>query len=113
MLARELVWENVRISKFSEAPSREHCIWLIESMDDVIRWLNILGFNPNLYTVVRVRATGNALRVDSNFLAGDSEPLSIWFNKAHSYWGGELTQTPLPEVLFEGRLVVDEIIDVS
>ena len=113
MLARELVWENVRLAEFSEAPSRQRCIWLIESMDDVINWVNRLGFKPNIYSIVRVRATGHALKVDSNYLVGDSEPLSTWFEKAHSYWSGKLTQTPLPEVLFEGRIEVDDIIDIS
>src|SRR5579885_2757969 len=29
MLARELVWENVRLAEFPKAPSRQRCIWLI------------------------------------------------------------------------------------
>lgn len=39
MLAREFLWESVRLAEFAGAPSRLRCIWLIESMEDVKRWL--------------------------------------------------------------------------
>jgi len=113
MLVRELLWENVRLAEFPEAPSRQRCIWLIESMANVTNWISHLGFKPNHYSVVRVRATGRALNVDGNYLAGDSEPLPVWFEKARAYWSSKNTQNPLPEVLFEGRIEVDEIIDVT
>src|SRR5262249_50642198 len=29
MLARELVWENIRVTEFPDAPSRQRCVWLI------------------------------------------------------------------------------------
>jgi len=113
MLARELLWENVRLAEFPDAPSRQNCIWLIESMADVTNWISQLGFEQSHYSVVRVRATGKSLKVDSNFLAGDSEPLPVWLEKAHEYWSGMVTQTPLPEVLFVGHIEVDEIIDMD
>lgn len=111
MLARELLWENVRSAEFPQAPSRQRCIWLIESMADVKNWISRLGFKPNFYSVVRLRATGRALKADGNCLAGDSEPLPVWFEKARAYWSGENSETPLPEVLFEGRIEIDEIVN--
>src|SRR5258705_5230169 len=111
MLARELLWENVRLAEFQDVPSRQRCIWLVEALEDVKRWIAQLRFKPDLYRVVRVRAHGRALRVDGNNLAGDSEPLPIWFEKARAYWSGRDSPHPIPEVLFEGRIEVDEIID--
>ena len=113
MLARELLWENVRLAEFRDAPSRQRCIWLIQSLVDVKRWIEHIGFKVNHYSVVRVRASGRALNVDGNYLAGDSEPLPVWFEKARAYWNGTNTQNPLPEVLFEGRIKVDEIVDIT
>jgi hypothetical protein len=111
MLARELLWENVRLAEFQGAPSRQRCIWLVETLEDVKNWIAQMRFKPNHYSVIRVRAYGLALRVDSNNLAGDSEPLPIWFEKSRAYWSGKDSPHPLREVLFEGRIEVDEIID--
>lgn len=113
MLARELLWENVRLAEFQDAPSRQRCIWLVESMETVKSWIAQIGFKPNNYSVVRVRAHGRALRVDGNNLAGDSEPLPIWYEKARDYWSGKNSTTPIPEVLFEGRIEVDKLINPS
>jgi len=111
MLARELFWENIRLAEFPDAPSRQKCIWLIESLDDVNRWITAFDFNPVQCSVAKVRATGRALKVDSNNLIGDSDPLPIWYEKARLYWAGTESTNPLPEVVFEGSLVVEKIID--
>ena len=111
MLARELLWENVRLAEFPDAPSRQRCIWLVDSLTHVKSWIERLGFASGCYSVVRVRAHGRALHVDGNNLAGDSEPLPVWYEKARAYWRGEASANPIPEVLFEGRIEVEEIID--
>lgn len=113
MLARELVWENVRLAEFPDAPSRQRCIWLIRTLEDTKRWISQLGFQPNYYWVVQVRVTGRLLDVDANLLAGDSEPLQTWYEKASRYWMGKNSENPLPEVLFEGMIRVEEILNVS
>lgn len=111
MLARELVWENIRLKEFPDEPSRQRCIWLLENDDQARAWLRTLAFPPNTHWVVKVRASGRALRVDSRFLAEDSELLAVWFDKARRYWRGEITDNPDPEVLFTGTLRVEEIIN--
>jgi hypothetical protein len=35
MLASELLWENVRLAEFPDRPSRQRCLFLIESIPDV------------------------------------------------------------------------------
>lgn len=113
MLARELVWENVRLAEFPDAPSRQRCIWLIRTLEDTKRWISQMGFQPNCYWVVQVRGTGRILDVDANLLAGDSEPLPTWYEKARAYWMGKKSENPLPEVLFEGTIRVEEIVNMS
>lgn len=111
MLARELLWEGVRLAEFADAPSRQRCVWLIESLEDVKRWLRLMKFRP--VHVVQVAATGNALVTDQGHLAGDSEILQVWFDRARAYWRGERTAESLMEVLFEGTLEVTDIVDPS
>lgn len=111
MLARELIWENIRLLEFQCEPSRQRCIWLLENEEQVRQWLRTLGFQPMTHWVVKVRATGRALKVDSRILAGDSEPLPVWYDRARRYWRGEMTADPHAEVLFAGTLHVEEIID--
>jgi hypothetical protein len=110
MLARELVWENVRLLQAPDAPSRQRCIWLLKTPEEARKWVGILGFQRGCYSIVRVRATGKALDVDSNLLAADSEPLSKWYEKAGMYWHGETSASPMMETLFEGKLEVTEIV---
>lgn len=111
MLARELLWESVRLAdpEFAKLPSRQRCVWLIESLDDVKRWLELMGVRP--VQVVEVKATGRAHVADQSHLAGDSELLSVWYEKARAYWRGERTGSPLIEVIFEGRLDVLRIVE--
>jgi uncharacterized protein DUF2441 len=109
MLARELLWESVRLAEFPAEPSRQRSVWLIESMADVKRWLTAMKFRP--VQVVEVKATGRALVTDQSHLAGDSEILSIWYEKARAYWRGERSQDPLLETMFEGTIEVMRIVD--
>jgi hypothetical protein len=111
MLARELFWENVRLSEYPDAPSRQRCIWLITSIEDTKAWLKTLKFQPPAYSVVRLCVSGRALHVDGSFLAGDSEPLPVWAEKSRAYWSGKQSSSPQQEVLFEGRVEVLEVID--
>ena len=113
MLARELVWENIRLAEFRGEPSRWRCLFLIEREEEVREWLRVLGFQPMTHWIVKLRVTGRILKADSRFLAGDSEPLPVWYDKARRYWRGEVTENPLPEVLFEGKVTVEEILDAA
>jgi hypothetical protein len=110
MLARELVWEIVRQNEFPDAPSRQRCIWLTKTLDEAREWVKIIGFQPHTYWIVRVAASGTTLDVDGNYLAGDSEPLPDWYEKARAYWSGQMTGNPAPETIFQGAVTVKEII---
>lgn len=112
MLAREFVWEVVRQNEFHEAPSRQRCIWLTKTPEEARQWVKILSFQPNTYWIVRLTAAGTVLDVDGNYLAGDSEPLPQWYEKARAYWSSKMTSNPDPETIFQGTLVVEEIIGV-
>src|SRR5437667_5121499 len=44
MLARELLWETVRLNEFPEAPSRQRCIWLTRTLEQARDWVKVLKF---------------------------------------------------------------------
>lgn len=113
MLAREVVWENIRLQEFPSEPSRQRCIWLVESEEQARFWVQMMGFSPMTYSIVKVRATGHALNTDGRLLAADSEPLPVWYDKARRYWSGEMTEAPHVEILFAGTLRVEEIMAPS
>lgn len=110
MLARELVWENIRLSEFPEAPSRQRCIWFTRTLDQARQWPPIMKFQPGTHWIVKLRASGTALDVDGRLLAAESEPLPAWYDMARRYWRGEMSADPWPEVLFVGTVTVEEII---
>lgn len=111
VLARELVFEKVRVEKFYCAPSRRNCIFLFDSENDIQKWKNAIGTSVRQYQVLVVRAIGNILRVDSNNLPKGNEPFSEWESKAYKYWNCELTDDPSIEVLAEGQVTVDRILE--
>lgn len=113
MLARELLWESIRLKEFPNAPSRQRGIWLLESESEVAHWnsrLNASASSPPSQ-VVELVATGCALRCDAAFLLGDSETLEESISKARMYWNGSISpERSEPEILFEGELRVVRIV---
>lgn len=111
ILAREMVLEKVRCEKFPGAPSRRNCIFLFESEEDTQKWINQVFSIGESLQVLEVSATGTIVRVDcSNFPVGN-EPLSEQELKASEYWAGKLTNHPATEVLLEGQITVNKIIE--
>jgi len=110
MLARELLWETVRLNEFPDAPSWQRCIWLTRTLGQARDWIKVLKFQPSTYWIVKLAATGRALDTDGRLLASDSEALPAWYEKARAYWRGEMTADPWSEVIFDGEIKVDEII---
>lgn len=106
---RELIWEDVRRREFPHLPSRQRCIWLIQDLAGVQYWQNRLGPGGQ---VVRVTTQGRMHIASESFLLGDSEPMNTTIQKARQYWLGVIEQKGTEEVIFEGRLVVQEIIDI-
>ncbi len=108
MLSRELIFEEVRIEKFNDAPSRHRCLWLLRAKEDAGVWWNTLTCGAES-KILKIRATGKAHVADAGLLLGDSEPLAQTYAKAEKYWKGEVSDHPQMEIIFEGKLEVIEI----
>lgn len=107
MLAREIIMEQVRREIAPDAPSRQSCLWVVDTVDEAHIWRNRLGGNCR---IIRLKARGKIHRADAGLLLGDSEPLSKTYARAHSYWEGRQSETPEPEILFSGSAEVIEFV---
>ncbi len=112
LLAREMVLEKVRIEKCPNAPSRQSCIFLIDSDNDIQKWKSELIAGDE-YQILEVFATGNAIKVDSSYLPVGHEPISEWELKASKYWGCDLSNNPCMEILFEGDVIVEKVLETN
>lgn len=107
ILARELLMEQIRLEEFDgKPPSRQRCLFLVESPDQAKTWLPLLG---GCGAVCELNCTGTIHRADSHLMVRSSEPLSVTREKARAYWRGEIGGDPLMEILFEGDAVVSAI----
>ncbi len=105
MLARELIMEEVRKEIQPEAPSRQSCLWVVESLDEARHWKQRIQ-NPQTQ-IVELTLNGIIQRVDAALLLGDSEPLTVTYDRARQYWRGNISTTPELEVLFKGQVRVN------
>lgn len=106
MLVRELIMEEVRAAEFPEAPSRQSCLYALESLADFNAWKTALT-DPG--TLCSLSVTGTIHVADSNLLLDESEPLSTTRARARSYWRGEMTADPRREVLIVGDVCVTAV----
>ena len=103
MLVRELIMEEVRKEVAPDAPSRKSCLWVVENIDQARYWLGRLGGDSR---IARLSLDGVIQRADASLLLGDSEPLSVTYANAHSYWQGTMSDSPEPEAVFCGTATV-------
>jgi Protein of unknown function (DUF2441) len=84
--------EEVRREIAPDAPSRQRCLWLADSLEEARAWQVRLGGASA--RILRLNVSGGVHRADAALLLGDSEPLSQTYARARSYWRGEHSATP-------------------
>jgi len=103
-LTRELLFENVRLQKFPDYPSRLHCFWLSDK-NNLIKWLEEDGFKDKVEKeIFKVKATGIVFECDGSFINFDTIRFSDYNRLAYDYWNGSRTNKCKLEILFEGKL---------
>jgi len=104
-IQKEHIFEAVRAKDFSSAPSRKHCIYLMNELQvkknewkdlQVQSWRKLFKVIPS--------EGHQILEVDSKWLDCNSQKIDEIANKAVSYWSGEMTEEPLVEYLYSGAL---------
>ena len=109
MLARELIMEEVRKDTADDSPSRQSCLWAVETKDQALFWKNRLGCDDA--RLVTLAVDGVTHTADAGLLLGDSEPLEETYKRAKAYWRGEMSENPELEVLLNGRVEVVDVVD--
>lgn len=106
-IAKELLFEFVRLNLNYELPSRLKCFWL-SSLEYLPTWYADVLQTSGDCEIVQVSATGKIFTADGNFLKCEDFKIYEYEQVAEQYWLGEHNKK-LPycgEILFEGSLKV-------
>lgn len=104
----ELVFEDVRRREFPHLPSRQRCVWLIPNQDGVRYWLQRMNVGGQ-FQVVRVRVQGRLHTASESYLIHDSVSQEELIRLARQYWLGIVEEAGTEEIIFEGRMRVEEV----
>lgn len=112
-LVRELIFEEVRIEKFPEYPSRQKGIWVIPNNPESLKyWRTQLQGEAKVF---KVQLTGIIHQASDEYLRPTTNSLSYWREMAMRYWSGVPGKhNHEEECLFEGYVeVLNEVDDQS
>ena len=106
----ELIYETVRKSEFPERPSRWDCIYLFDDVGPADRFLKEILQGNGVILVCTIES-GEPFTADMNLLqAPDVQKRDVGKAKmveaARAYWSGTMSDSPWPETLASGRVVV-------
>lgn len=112
-MVRESVFEQVRMQKFENLPSRRSCIWITEEQH-IPKWVET-WYNDAQATGFKIfeitpRENGITHFADPYLVKDDFSYEEVWA-LALSYWEGTLTNPNICEILFDGRLELTKLVD--
>jgi Protein of unknown function (DUF2441) len=106
-ICRELAFESVRKEFYRELPSRQNCIWLIPDNEKSLEfWKNIICSEHQ--RIFKVTIDGKIHRAAQKWLIGGTFSLNKWNMLARSYWKGEDSGNIEDEILFEGKIKIEQ-----
>lgn len=113
-LLKEYIFEEVRQNKFPDKPSRKNCIFCLSENCDISDMREKYNLNEQLRpTVVKIEGIENEFKIlvcDSNLLNCNIYKFNEIESYAIKYWSGNVTSTPLIEILFFGKFKIVEIL---
>jgi uncharacterized protein DUF2441 len=104
----EVLFENIRRSEFPHLPSRQRCVWLTPIRIGVKYWLRRMSVGGQ-FQVLKVRIRGRLHRANENYLITDSFSQEEMIRRARLYWGGVDNEEETQEIIFAGRMRVEEV----
>lgn len=109
---RETICELVRITYFSDKPSRLKCLYVCKTLEEAYKWKeNFEKYNRKILQLVELSSDGESFTGDAAFLPevnGDSFEKKM--EQAKRYWSGE-TKGELVETILGGKIKVEKIIE--
>ncbi len=111
---RELALEQVRKESFPQCPSRLHCLYVTETLEEARWWGEFFaGLGRPAYHIVKLQVTGRRFEGNAN-LCFDATPcrqenLAL----ARRYWQVEtpVGEPPVRELLVDGEILVEKIVE--
>ena len=112
LMLRELILEDVRNKEFKKYPSRLKCLYCSIDYETAKNWVGaIKRMKPNEppLQIVKLKVNGRIFQGDGNLMLRNTYSLNSKIEMAKKYWSG--TSNELPEILFEGKAKVIEIME--
>lgn len=122
ILARELVFENVRLNKYPHLPSRLNCVFLFLDEQTATQQIEVIGgLAPCIYEVRLKDPTAKTIRCDMNHIGsvGNIKAQLSFFhavdNIATQYWDqtASIFCNPVYEVITESPVIVERLINCA
>jgi hypothetical protein len=112
-LLKEYIFEEVRVNKYPELPSRKKCMFLFDLEIDYQQYSKVLKFileKYNLIVIEPLKGESKFLRVDMNLLNCNLYLYDDIVANAEKYWMGTDKVYLNTEILFEGKFKIKRII---
>lgn len=105
-LLEEEIFERVRISNYSDRPSRYKCNFLCEDYNQIVKFRDVAGRSRDLIFEVQIVERNTLLFKTDWSLIGVSQndTLPIIEKKAHKYWQGK--EIIDPEILTTSKIKI-------
>lgn len=109
---RESFFEEVRRVNFTNHPSRQNCIWVIENnFNSLEYWKLLLNYNPERDKILKLKLTGKIHKASQSYLHLNVINGRAWRERAFKYWSGaNETGKDDYELIFEGFVEVVGIV---
>nr|WP_312323985.1 DUF2441 domain-containing protein [Acinetobacter oleivorans] len=107
-LNREMILENIRLQHYPHMPSRMKCLWVTTSPEECAVWYSHFSKEVDK-KIITFESESKPVMVDSRFVPLQHDSLSEKEKKAHAYWSGERSESPMIEHLFVGTATVKRI----
>ena len=108
-LQQEIIFENIKNKINIELPSRQHCIWVTENINELCQWIKMFEDQPS--RILKLRLNGNIHTTSGEFIdIIKNKNIKNAISNAKEYWQGTSNNKVNEiEYLFEGKV---EIIDI-
>jgi hypothetical protein len=107
-LNREMILENIRLQDYPHMPSRTKCLWVTTTPEECAVWYSLFSDEVDK-KLITFESENEPKIVDSKFVPNKNDSLAEKERKAHAYWSGEMSESPMIEHLFVGTATVKRI----
>lgn len=113
-LLREYIFEEIRLEKFPDLPSRKNCMFCLPdncTLKSAREVFNLsIEYRPTTLRIEGVKGEHIFCECDANWLNCNIKKINEVKESAYKYWDGHKTEKPMIEILFSGSFTIKEIL---